>query len=186
MQNPFMVGEKIYLRPLEMEDIDSFILWLNDEEVRQYLSMTTPLNRIREKEFIENLYKDDRNIVLGIVLKENDKLIGNVGISKIFIAHRRANLGIFIGDKSCWSKGYGTEAINLMLGYAFDQLNLHRIYLTVFSFNARAIHTYEKIGFKREGVSREHIFHNGSYHDMHYMGILEDEWRKLNGKSKNL
>ena len=181
MQNPFIIGDKIYLRPLEMEDIDSFVLWLNDEEVRQYLSMTSPLNKIREKEWVENLYKDDRNTVLGIVVKENDQLIGNIGMHRISIPHRQAGMGIFIGDKTCWSKGYGTEALKLMLGYGFDQLNLHRLHLTVFSFNARAIRTYEKVGFKREGVFREHLYRNGKYHDVYYMAILENEWREQNG-----
>ena len=75
MKNPFIVGDKIYLRPLDMDDIDSFVLWLNDHEVRQYLSMITPLNKVREKDFIEGLYKDDQEIILGIALKENDQLI---------------------------------------------------------------------------------------------------------------
>jgi len=186
MQNPFIVGDEIYLRPLEMEDIDSFILWLNDEEVRQYLMRTSPLNKVREKEFVENLYKDDRDIVLGIVLKENDQLIGNIALHRISIPYRQAGLGIFIGDKSCWSKGYGTEALNLILGYGFNQLNLHRIHLTVLSFNARAIRAYEKVGFKREGVFREHIYRDGKYHDVYYMGILENEWRERNGEGRNL
>jgi UDP-4-amino-4,6-dideoxy-N-acetyl-beta-L-altrosamine N-acetyltransferase len=186
MQNPFIVGDRIYLRPLEMDDIDSFILWLNDEEVRQYLMRISPLNRIREKEFIENLYKDDREMVLGIVLKENDQLIGNIALTHISIPYRQASLGIFIGDKSCWSKGYGTEALNLMLGHGFNQLNLHRIFLTVLSFNARAIRAYEKVGFKREGVFREHMYRDGKYHDVYYMGILEGEWRERNEAGENL
>ena len=181
MQNPFIVGDKIYLRPLEMEDIDSFVVWLNDDEVRQYLMRISPLNRIREREFVENLYKDDREMVLGIVLKENDQLIGNIGLGRISIPHRQTGLGIFIGDRGCWSKGYGTEALNLMLEYGFNQLNLHRIHLNVLSFNARAIRAYEKVGFKREGVLREHVYRNGKYHDVHYMGILESEWREHNG-----
>ena len=186
MQNPFIIGDKIYLRPLEMEDIDSFVLWLNDEEVRQYLMRISPLNKIREKEFVENLYKDDQNIVLGITLKESDQLIGNIALHRISIPFRQASLGIFIGDKTCWSEGYGTEALNLMLKHAFDQLNLHRVFLTVLSFNARAIRAYEKVGFRREGVFREHMFRNGKYHDVHYMGILENEWRELNEAGRNL
>ena len=186
MQNPFIVGDKIYLRPLEMEDIDSFIVWLNDEEVRQYVKRISPLNRIREREYIERLYKDDREITLGIVLKENDQLIGNITLHRVSIPHRQASLGIFIGDKSCWSKGYGTEALNLMLGHGFNQLNLHRIFLTVLSFNARATRAYEKVGFKREGVFREHMYRDGKYHDVYYMGILENEWRERNDTGKNL
>ena len=73
-----------------------------------------------------------------------------------------------------------------MLGYGFNQLNLHRIFLTVLSFNARAIRAYEKVGFKKEGVFREHIYRDGKYHDVYYMGILENEWRELNGASRDL
>ena len=154
---------------------------MNDEEVRQYLSMTTPLNKIREKDFIEKLYKDDREILLGIALKENDQLIGSVGLHEISMPSRHAELGIVIGDKSCWSKGCGTETLNLMLEYGVNELGLHRIYLNVLSSNARAIRAYEKVGFKKEGVYRDHIYRNGKYHDVYYMGILEDEWREQNG-----
>jgi UDP-4-amino-4,6-dideoxy-N-acetyl-beta-L-altrosamine N-acetyltransferase len=181
VQNPFIVGDRIYLRPVEMEDIDSFASWLNDQEVRQYLARTSPLNRIREKEFVEKLYEDDREIVLGIVLKENDQLIGNIALTHISIPYRRASLGIFIGERTLWSKGYGTEALNLMLAHGFNQLNLHRVFLTVLDFNVRAIRSYEKVGFKREGIFRDHMYRNGKYHDVYCMGILEDEWRELNG-----
>lgn len=186
MHNPFIVGDRIYLRPLEMDDIDFFILWLNDEEIRRYLKRTSPLNRLREKGFIENLYKDDRDTVLGIVLKESDQLIGNIALHGISIPYRHASLGIFIGDKGSWSKGYGTEALKLMLSYGFDQLNLHRVFLTVLSFNARAIRAYEKAGFRREGAFREHVYQDGKYHDVYYMGILESEWRDLDGTDKDL
>jgi len=180
MQNPFIIGDKIYLRPIDIEDIDNYVLWLNDEEVRQYLSMVNPFNKTREKEWVEKLYKDDRNIVLGIVVKESDQLIGNIGMHGISIINRYASIGIFIGDKNCWSKGYGTEALKLMQKYGFDHLNLHRIYLTVISYNTRAIKAYEKAGFVREGVHREHIYRFGKYHDLYIMSILENEWRQKN------
>ena len=162
-----------------MEDSVSFVKWLNDQEVRQYMLMTSPLNIIREREFVESrLYKDDTDIRLGIVLKETDQLIGGIGLTHVSISHRRASLGIFIGDKSCWSKGYGTEALKLMVGYGFDELNLHRIHLTVFGFNARAMRAYEKAGFKREGVFRDDVFKNGKYNDVYPMAILESECRE--------
>ena len=177
MQNPFIVGDRIYLRPLEVEDSDAFVSWLSDEEIRQYLGMRTPGNRLREREYIEELYKDDRGINLCIVLKDNDELIGAVGLHDISIAHRNAEIGIFIGNKDYWSKGYGTEAMSLVIGHGFDQLNLHRISLGVFCFNARAIRAYEKIGFKREAVLREHSYVNGEYCDDYRMGILKSEWQ---------
>jgi len=176
MQNPFIVGDRIYLRAVDVDDVDNFVTWLNDEEVRQYLSMTSPFNKTREKEFVDGLYKDDNNIILGIVLKENDNLVGNIGLHKISRTHRNAELGIFIGDKSCWSKGYGTEALKLVIKYGFNQLNLHRIYLDVFDFNTRAMRTYEKAGFKKEGIYREQYYRNGKYCDVFFMGILKSEW----------
>lgn len=181
MQNPFIIGDEIYLRPLDVEDADAFVLWLNDAETRQYLGMQNVLNSIREREYIEELYKDDRKINLGIVLKDDDELIGATGLEDISLPHRNAEIGIVIGNKDCWSKGYGTEALNLIMGHGFDQLNLHKIFLSVFSFNARAIRAYEKSGFKREGVFRDHLYRNGKYHDVYYMGILENEWRERNG-----
>lgn len=176
MQNPFIIGENVYLRPLEMEDIDKFILWFNDQEVRQFLTRNLPLNRIREKDWIEKLYKDDSEVVLGIVLKDDDRLIGNIALHKISNPHRNATLGIVIGDKTCWSKGHGTEALKLMTEYGFSQLNLHRIFLTVIDFNKRAIRAYEKAGFKKEGAYREQIYRNGKYCDLIFMGILKSEW----------
>ncbi len=186
MQNPFIVGDRIYLRPIDMEDLDPIVLWLNDKEIREYLlRATSPLNRIRGKEYVEKRYKDDRNVVLGIVLKEDDQLIGRTGLYDISIPHRHAELGIFIGNKDCWSKGYGTEAIELMLNHGFDQFNLHRIYLTVFDFNARAIRAYEKAGFKRECVLRDHGYRNGKYWDDYLMGILKSEWREKICKTRS-
>ncbi|MBD3184289.1 GNAT family N-acetyltransferase [Candidatus Poribacteria bacterium] len=186
MQTPFLIGEKIYLRPVDMEDIDNFVEWLNDPEVRQYLSLVSPFNKTREKDFIDDLYKDERKTVLGIVMKEDDRLIGNIGLSKVSLSNRNCCLGIVIGDKSCWSQGCGTEALKLMLGYAFDQLNLHRVYLTVLDFNSRAIRAYEKAGFKKEGTYRKHMYKNGKYCDLYYMGILKDEWRKMNHENPDL
>ena len=178
MQNPFIVGDRIYLRPLlDVEDADIFVSWLNDTEIRQYLGVTSPMNRLREQEYLASLYKNERNLGLGIMLKTNDELIGSVGLHDISLAHRHAEIGIFIGNKNCWSKGYGGEALKLMMGHGFDQLNLHRIFLKVMSFNTRAIRAYEKIGFKKEAVFREHVYTNGKYHDDYLMGILEDEWR---------
>ena len=179
MQNPFIVGKKVYLRPRDIADVDPFVMWLNDEEIRQYLLMSFPLNRITEREYIEKRHsRDDRNIRLGIVLKENNQLIGGIGLSGISVPHRHATLGLFIGDKSCWSKGCGTEAIKLMLGYGFDELNLHRISLSAFDFNKRAMRAYEKAGFTKEGLLHDGIYKNGRYWDVHPMAILESEWRE--------
>ena len=92
---------------------------------------------------------------------------------------RRAlsDLSIILGDKNAWGQGYGTEAINLLLDYAFGFLNFHRVALGVVSFNEKALHFYEKVGFKREGVQRDGYFYNHRYYDFIMMSILEDDYR---------
>ncbi len=177
MQNPFLIGDSVYLRPIEVEDAPHFVEWLNDSEVRCYLARNfPPLNLGRELEWIENLYKDRNSVTFGVVLKESDKLIGSTGFGNVDWRNRRAGFGIVIGDKTEWSKGTGTEATKLVVRYGFDTLNLNRIFLHVFDHNPRAMRAYEKAGFVREGVLRQDRYVNGAYRDAIVMGILREEW----------
>ena len=178
MQAPFLIGDNVYLRAIEMEDAPHFVEWLNDPEVRRYLARNfPPLNLGREQEWIENLYKDQSRVVFGIVLKTSDKLIGSTGFEGIDWRNRRAGFGIAIGDKTEWSKGTGTEATKLVVRYGFDTLNLNRIALHVFDHNPRAMRVYEKAGFVKEGVLRQDRYVNGAYRDTIVMGILREEWK---------
>jgi len=178
VQNPFLIGDRVYLRAIEMEDAPYFVEWLNDPEVRCYLERNfPPLNLGREREWIEHLYKDRNSVTFGIVLKESDKLIGSTGFGGIDWRNRRAPFGIVIGDKTEWSKGYGTEATKLMVRYGFDALNLNRIFLHVFDHNPRAMRAYKKAGFVKEGVLRQDRYVDGAYRDTIVMGILREEWK---------
>jgi len=177
MDFPFLIGERVYLRPVEMEDVDRFVRWFNDPVVRLTLSSATPLNRLREREFVERLYKDSRDVVLAVVAREGDTHIGVAGLHGMGLPNRSATFGIAIGEKAHWDKGYGTEATKLMLNYGFGTLNLHRITLWVYDFNPRGVHVYEKLGFKEEGRKRESVFRGGRYQDEILMGILESEWK---------
>lgn len=174
----FLEGEKIYLRPLEMEDLESFYRWFNKSELRKYTQIPYPLSREMEKEFIENAMRPGDTIVLAIVLKNNDRMIGDISINTIDNIHRKAFIGIAIGDPGYISRGYGTEALKLLLDYAFGTLNLHRIELHAYAFNKRAIDCYKKMGFKEEGRSREAHFADGRYQDIVNMAILDSEWHK--------
>ena len=178
MKTPFLIGERIYLRPLNKEDLNRCLSWINDPAVITNLGRRLPVNRTQEEEWLANQYKSNRSFSLAIVLTEGDRHIGNCGFNDIDYLNRKAVFGIMIGEKDCWNKGYGTEATRLMIGYGFEQLNLHRISLTVYSHNARAIRAYEKAGFKLEGRMRESYFRNGRYHDTLIMAILESEWRQ--------
>ncbi len=176
MKNPFLVGEKIYLRPLERDGAPTLLPWVNDPDVIANLIMYTPKNLQSELEFIERAYKSDTEIILGIALKADDKLIGTTGLHRIDWKNRNCLFGILIGDKTEWGKGYGAETTHLMVSYAFETLGMHRVWLHVYEYNHRGIRAYEKAGFVREGVLRQARYHNGEFYDVIVMGLLRSEW----------
>jgi len=180
MINPFLIGGQIYLRPLEMDDLERCQRWINDPQVRLFLDITRPLNRIVEKEFLEKLSRaagdPAGDIITAIVLKDGDRHIGNAGLHRLNLIDRHAEFGILIGERECWQKGYGTEATNLLCAYGFDTLNLHRICLRVHSNNLRGLSAYEKAGFKQEGIMRQAVFRQDRYHDVILMGLLREDY----------
>jgi RimJ/RimL family protein N-acetyltransferase len=117
------------------------------------------------------------NVCLVIALKDGDRPIGTLDLRGVQNKNRCADLGIQIGEKDCWSQGYGREAIGLVLAYGFNTLNLHRIELTVYADNTRGIRCYEQCGFKAEGRKRQAHFGQGRYHDVLIYGILAEEFR---------
>jgi RimJ/RimL family protein N-acetyltransferase len=171
----WLKGEKINLRPVELSDIEE-LMNINDEDVRRNLLSVFPLNRLKEEEWIKNLYRDEHSFVFAIVSLEREMLIGTCGLERINWVNRSAEFGIAITDKSFWNMGYGTEATKIMLRYGFELLNLHRISLYVYDYNSRAIHVYEKCGFVREGLLREARFLEDKYHDIIIMSILQNEY----------
>lgn len=179
-------SKRLYLAPLSEEDSDQFATWLNDLEVSKNLTVANvQLSLLKEKQVIAQMIKQGDQ-VFSIVLNEGDKLIGNCSLNNIDQHDRKAELGIFIGDKKCWGKGYGPEAMKLLLDYGFNILNLHNIYLRVYDHNKRAIRSYEKIGFKLAGRLRETNIIGRNKYDELFMDILETEFqsdyikRKLN------
>ena len=114
-----------------------------------------------------------------IVLRDGNKLIGNVSLVDINHVNQTATLGVFIGDAENRNKGYGKEAIKLLLEYGFNTLNLNNIMLSVYSFNKNAIRTYEKIGFKKIGFRRNAIYRDGRFYNDIYMDILRSDYNDL-------
>src|SRR5215469_10397357 len=157
MHNPFIVGERVYLRALEpAQDNHLYATWLNDQEIRRYFSVY-PTSDTRGKERIENLYKDFRHIIFGVALKSDHRLVGLVGLKDINTLNQSAEFYVIIGDRSVWGQGYGTEATKLMLRYGFLELNLNRIQTTDMEENVGGWRADEKAGFKLEGILRENI-----------------------------
>lgn len=175
MKNPFLIGQRVYLRPLERTDVPLLQAWINDQDVIRNLLNFRPMNLQGEEEFLDKVTRDPDLIVLGIALRSDDRLIGDVALHRIQSRDRQAGFGILIGEKGEWSKGYGTEATRLIVRYAFDVLNLNRVWLHVLENNERGQRAYEKVGFKVEGVLRQSAFRDGRYLDTVTMGILRGE-----------
>jgi RimJ/RimL family protein N-acetyltransferase len=177
----FIEGERIYLRPYEAEDAELVYRAVYEPEMRRLTGTQRLFSRSGVAGFLEKIAGDDSRADLVIALQENDQVTGEVVLNNIDFINRSANIRIGLFDPQYFSKGYGSEALLLMLGHGFNNLNLHRIELGVFDFNPRAIHVYEKLGFKREGVLRDYLFSDGAYHDQILMSILDHEYREKYG-----
>jgi diamine N-acetyltransferase len=177
--HPFLVGERIYLRPLEKDDLPTIRTWSNDPEIRCLTGEVTPMSMAGADSFYDRVMNDQNRIWFVIALKEDNRIIGETGLLRIFYPWRNTDLSIIIGEKSAWGAGYGSEAMLLMLDYAFGYLGLHRVSIGVVGFNERALRFYEKIGFKREGIQRDGYYFNHEFSDFVMMAILEDEYRAL-------
>lgn len=176
---PFLCGERVYLRPIEKEDLPILRAWANDPEIRRLTGEVMPMSQAGAEQFLEKVKADESRVWLVVVLKENDRVIGESGLLRIFYPWRTADLTIILGEKFSWGKGYGREAIRLLMDFAFGELALHRLSIGVVGFNERALRFYEKVGFKREGIQRDGYFYNHEFSDFVMMSILEDEFRAL-------
>ena len=177
-----MDGKLVRLRGYELSDLDTVMKWINDEEVTQFLGggmLSYPVSSIAERKFVERfgMSESANEKTFAIETLTENRFIGALSLNGIDWINRHSGLGIMIGDKQYWGRGYGMDAMMVLMRLAFDKLNFHRLWLHVYDFNARAIASYERCGFKREGVLREHRNFRGAYHDTIVMGILESEYR---------
>lgn len=132
------------------------------------------------KEWIEKMLEKEQAELFFFMLRtlEDDRLIGDIGLGGCQWNQGEAWVGIAIGERDYWGKGYGTDAIRILLRYAFNELNLHRVTLNVFEYNQRAVRSYEKAGFVVEGRERQFLRRDGRRWDVIYMGILREEWER--------
>jgi RimJ/RimL family protein N-acetyltransferase len=172
-----LVGQKVYLSPMCVEDAEIYARWLNDLSVTENLG--TPGRSITVAGEREWISKNAQDTVFAIVKLENDELIGNCGFHTVDQVRQCAEVGIFIGDRENRGKGYGTEAMKLLVDFGFDYLNLNNIMLKVFAFNERAIACYKKAGFKEIGRRRQAYYLKGRYHDEVFMDIIRADRFKL-------
>jgi RimJ/RimL family protein N-acetyltransferase len=165
---------------------EAFARWNQNSEYFRLLD-SDPARLWSAKKLKEWFEKDLDSLLpshldFGIRTLAGDKLIGFIGFDGLNWTNRDTYVAIGIGEPDFWSKGYGSDAMRLMLCYGFTELNLHRISLTVFEQNPRGIRSYEKCGFRHEGRIREFLLRDGKRSDMFHMGILRQEWDQLEEK----
>lgn len=179
MHNAFLIGASVYLRPLEVADAPALVPWLNDPEVTRHLRRYQPLTLAAEEHFLRRMSESETDLVLGIALRADDRLVGGTGLHKVDARNRHAEFGIFLGDKSVWGKGHGTEATRLVVRHAFETLNLNRVWLHVYEYNEAGLRVYQKVGFRTEGRLRQDTFRDGRYWDTLVMAVLREEWKAV-------
>lgn len=172
-------GRRVTLRPFRLDDLPALRRWHDDGEVMQYWGERLPV--VVEDAMRADLAPGGRFTTFErdgyfCICDENGRPIGRVDYEGFRPRGRHAELGILIGEKDAWSRGYGPEAIVLLLNWLFNQRGLHRAWLTVQASNTRAQRAYEKVGFVREGTWREHYFYDGGWHDEHVYGLLDREF----------
>ncbi len=149
--------------------------WTHDSEYSRLLD-GNPAYTYSEGQVKDWIEKQHELHQFAILDRQNDKPIGLIELDGVNWSTGDAFVGIGLGERDYWGKGYGTEAMNILLGYAFRELGLRRVSLTVFEYNPRAIHSYEKVGFVHEGRLRQALNRDGRRWDILFMGILREEW----------
>jgi RimJ/RimL family protein N-acetyltransferase len=175
-----ILGERVRLRAIERDDLPRFVAWLNDPEVRRGLMVSIPLSMPQEEQWFSHMLEqpaEEHPLVIEVNTPEGWTAAGNIAFHDVDWKERCAEIGIFIGEKSLWSRGYGREAMKLMLRHGFNTLNLNRIFLRVYASNQRAEKSYEYAGFVHEGRLRQAHFQDGQYVDVLIMSVLRSEWQ---------
>jgi len=175
-------GKLVRLRAVELRDADNAYRWINDREVTRNLMARYPFSMEFEKEWVQGAAKRTDFSDLSLAMDTKDDVhIGHCGLHRGRPEDRHAELGIMIGEKEYWNRGYGTDAMLTLVRFGFEQMNLNKIALGVMEFNDRAQAVYRKCGFIEEGRARENYYQDGRYWDIVRMSILRREWDALHG-----
>ena len=175
-----LTGDLVVLRRHAPENLEAFRRWYGDPDVARLTRYQDgPMRPDEIDRFFTARVIGLDSLTLAVHVRTSNRLIGSCAFSQLDGDNGSGLYHITIGEKDCWGQGYGTEATRLMLDHAFGALGLHRVALTVFAFNERAIRSYRNVGFTVEGRAREAIWRDGRYWDEIAMSILEPEWRAV-------
>jgi len=167
-------GQTVLLKPLEQKHSAKMFEWINTKELVEFNSYFKEVSLEDHNKWFERVRQDKSMSIFAIELA-NGEFIGTCQLHSIHPVYRNAELQIRIGEAQEHGKSYGTKACRLLLKHGFEDLNLKRIYLSVFEGNERAVRLYKKLGFKEEGLFREHCFINGKFVNLVMMGLLKNE-----------
>jgi RimJ/RimL family protein N-acetyltransferase len=169
-------GPRVYLSPINLDDVEIYADWINNLSVSVNLNQAkNQISVVREREILEGMAKEGYHFA--IVSCQSDELLGNCSLFNVSNVHGSAEIGIFIGEEQNRGKGYGTDAMKLLIAYGFKILNLNNIMLRVYSFNESAIKAYLKVGFKEFGRRHASALINRCRYDEIYMEILSADFK---------
>jgi RimJ/RimL family protein N-acetyltransferase len=187
--NDILKGSLVQLGAVDPEEYSrAFAQWRRDSELMRLMDTSEVILRSQKdsQKWIEKELEDQdvNQYMFTIRTLAEDKFIGDIGLYVVSWPGRDAFVGLGIGERDLWGRGYGTDAMQVILCYAFTEINLRRVTLSVFEYNPRAVRSYEKSGFVHEGRMRQFLNREGKRWDMLFMGILRDEWMNLQMKEK--
>lgn len=168
----------IYLAPLTSKDSETLFNWINERDLVIFNNSYKPTHEANHQTWFDNITLKKDVFIFGIKRTTDGKLIGSCQLNNLNLVHRHAELQIRIADDENRGKGLGSDAVRMLLRFAFKDLNFNRVFLNVFATNSRAIRAYEKIGFLREGELKQHVFIDGNYLNVVVMAVLREDYEE--------
>ena len=170
-----IAGEHVILRAFERDDAERCYRWMNDPNIVRTLKSRYPIAFQNEIEWLDRAMQPNANERHFAIERKDDRThIGNASIHDIEWVSRTAAFGLFVGEPSAWNRGFGGDAIRTLVRFAFDEMNLRKLRISVFEYNDRAKHVLETQGFVQEGRLRREFYREGSYHDLLILSIFRD------------
>jgi RimJ/RimL family protein N-acetyltransferase len=160
-------GERLYLRPVQIADVtEEYVGWLNSKEINQYLESRFVTHTLESvKAYVEKNVGDQDIFFFAMARKDNNRHIGNIKLGPVDWHHKIADIGVVIGDKNSWGKGFAAEAIILLCSFAFSELGLHKLTASAYENNVGSIKAFQNAGFLEEGRKKNHYLYKDKYID---------------------